>query len=283
MKNIRYLIIFVGLVSLEFCKKESIKEANIEQPIAKIQYIKGVVKIEREGNVIEGKINDFLQKNDILYTEKDSVVDIIIRQKGIIRITDNTKIKINFITSENIEIFQDKGSIITHLRKLKESENYSIVTPTSVAAVRGTSFITKIINENQTNFALIEGRIEIKNKKGETIILEQAGEIIVERDKELSKKKILPLSKESLQILKEIASQDKGNIQEYASFVTEIKNSSMYKYIATDTNYEEKVEEFKKLPEKKVIEKIKSSEENVIQRNIKKDPLKIPSEKDFEK
>lgn len=278
-----YIIVFVGLISLEFCKKESVKKTIEEQPLAKIQYIKGQIKIEREGSVIEGKINDFLQKNDILITEENSIVDIILREKGILRITENTKIKMNSLTPENIEIIQDKGSVITHLKKLKESENYTIVTPTSIAAVRGTSFITKVLKDDQTNFALIEGKIEIKNKKGNSIILDQAGEIIIEKDKEISRKKILPLSKESLDILKEIASQDKGNVQEYVSFVTEIKNSSAYKNIATDINYEAKVEESKTLHQKKIIEKLKSSEENVIQRNIKKDPLKIPSEKDFEK
>lgn len=278
-------ILLVGLIFFIFCKQEvtQVKKASEEQPIAKIQYLKGSVKIERSGTVVEAKINDFLQVKDILIAEKDSVVDIILKEKGILRINENTRVEIRSLTSENIEIFQNNGSVITHLKKLKETENYSIITPTSVAAVRGTSFITKVVNENRTDFALVEGKLEIKNQKGEKIILDQAAEISVEKEKELSKKRIQPLSKESLQMLRELASQDKGNVQEFVSFVSELKNSSAYKDIGVDVNYQEKVEEAKKLPEKKVVEKIKSSEEKIIQRNVKNDPLKIPTEKDFSK
>lgn len=279
------IILMVGLIFATFCKQEvtQVKKASDEQPVAKIQYLKGSVKIERSGSVVEAKINDLLQVKDILIAEKDSVVDIILKEKGILRINENTRIEIRALSSENIEIFQNNGSVITYLKKLKETENYSVITPTSIAAVRGTSFITKVVNEKRTDIALVEGKIEIKNQKGERIILDQAAEISVEKEKELSKKKIMPLSKESLQMLKELAAQEKGNIQEFVSFVSELKNSSAYKDLGIDVNYQEKVEEAKKLPEKKVVEKIKSSEEKVIQRNVKNDPLKIPTEKDFSK
>ncbi|MFN3603690.1 MAG: FecR domain-containing protein [Leptonema sp. (in: bacteria)] len=280
----KFYFVGIGLFLLSFCKQETqVKKSLEEQPVAKIQFVKGQVKVERDKILAEAKINDLLQTKDILITEKDSSIDIILKDKGIIRINENTRIEIRSLTSDNIEIYQDRGSVISHLKKLKESENYSIITPTSIAAVRGTSFITKVISENKTNIALIEGKIEIKNQKGDTIVLDQAGEINVEKEKELSKKKILPLSKESLQLLKELASQDKGNVQEYVSFVTELKNSSAYKEIAVETNYQEKIEESKKLPEKKITEKLKSSEEKIIQRNVKNDPLKIPTEKDFNK
>ena len=274
------LILLLGLIS---CKEErQIQKQPEKNIVARIQYIKGEAILQKENTQKNVQINDVLEMNDIILTKDDATVDIIVKNKGIIRIGENARVELKTLSEENIELKQDSGTVITHLKKLNANENYSIVTPTSVAAVRGTSFITKVDKDQNTTVALVHGSIEIKDKKGNSMVLDKAGEITIQKEMDLTKQKVRPLSKESLQMLKELAAQDKGNVQEFVSFVQELKNSSSFKDIGLESNYEEQLETVSK-QEKKVVQKIQSGEETVLKRNIKKDPLKIPPSKDFTK
>ncbi len=284
MKKQPLLILLMILIGLANCKEErQIQKQPEKNIIARIQYIKGEAIIQKENTQKSAQINDVLEMNDIILTRDDATVDIIIKNKGIIRIGENARVELKTLSEENIELKQDSGTVITHLKKLNANENYSIVTPTSVAAVRGTSFITKVDKDQNTTVALIHGSIEIKDKKGNSMVLDKAGEITIQKEMDLIKQKLRPLSKESLQMLKELAAQDKGNVQEFISFVQELKNSSSYKDIGLESNYEEKLEETVSKQEKKVVQKIQSGEETVLKRNIKQDPLKVPPSKDFTK
>jgi len=277
------IMIILGLFLIG-CKQEiQVQKQPEETVIAKVQFIKGNSIIKRNGIEKSIQVNDSLQIKDVIITKENSSVDIILKNKGIIRIGENTQIELKTLSEENIEINQNSGTVITHLKKLKENEGYSIITPTSVAAVRGTSFITNVNEQKNTNIALISGKIEIKNNQGSTLILDQPGEVTVQKEKDLTKEKVRPLSKESLKLLKELAAQETGNIQEYVSFVQEIKNSSAYKEVELESNYQEKVEDAINKQDKKLIKKVQSGEETVIKRNIKNDPLKVPTSKDFSK
>lgn len=281
----QFIATFGLFLIFAFCKQETtqIQKQPIEEVIARVQFIKGEVFLQRNDEVKPLNVNDSLVMNDIIITKDNSLVDIIIKNKGIVRLAENTKIHIQTLTNESIELHQDSGTVITHLKRLKQTENYTIITPTSIAAVRGTSFITKVLQDKSTNYALIEGKIEIKNDKGKSIVMDQPGELVVQKQMDLTKQKVRPLSKESLQILKEIAAQETGNIQEFASFVQELKNSSAFKNLEVDSDYEQKVQNAMNKQDRKTIEKVKSGEETVIKRNIKTDPLKIAPEKDFAK
>lgn len=282
MRTIKIMII-LGLFLIG-CKQEiQVQKQPEETVIAKVQFIKGNSVIKRNGEEKSIQVNDSLQIKDVIITKENSSVDIILKNKGIIRIGENTQIELQTLSEENIEINQNSGTVITHLKKLKENEGYSIITPTSVAAVRGTSFITNVNEQKNTNIALISGKIEIKNNQGSTLILDQPGEVTVQKEKDLTKEKVRPLSKESLKLLKELAAQETGNVQEYVSFVQEIKNSSAYKEVELESNYQEKVEDAINKQDKKLIKKVQSGEETVIKRNIKNDPLKVPTSKDFSK
>jgi hypothetical protein len=284
MKKQTLLILLMILIGLANCKEErQIQKQPEKNIIARIQYIKGEAILQKENTQKSAQINDVLEMNDIILTKDDATVDIIVKNKGIIRIGENARVELKTLSEENIELKQDSGTVITHLKKLNANENYSVVTPTSVAAVRGTSFITKVDKDQNTTVALVHGSIEIRDKKGNSMVLDKAGEITIQKQMDLTKQKIRPLSKESLEMLKQLAAQDKGNVQEFVSFVQELKNSSSYKDIGLESNYEEKLEETVSKQEKKIVQKIQSGEETVLKRNIKKDPLKVPPSKDFTK
>jgi len=284
MKKQPLLILLMILIGLANCKEErQIQKQPEKNIIARIQYIKGDVILQKENTQKSAQINDVLEMNDIILTKDDATVDIIVKNKGIIRIGENARVELKTLSEENIELKQGSGTVITHLKKLNANENYSVVTPTSVAAVRGTSFITKVDKDQNTTVALVHGSIEIKDKTGNSMVLDKAGEITIQKQMDLTKQKVRPLSKESLEMLKQLAAQDKGNVQEFVSFVQELKNSSSYKDIGLESNYEEKLEETVSKQEKKIVQKIQSGEETVLKRNIKKDPLKVPPSKDFTK
>lgn len=279
-----FWVVLILVVFLD-CKQkvQEVQNPQISEPIAKVQFIQGDVYLFRGEEKRKLQINEFLFMSDAIQTEKNSIVDIIFRNKGIVRLNQNTKIELQVLSEDKIQLRQDSGTVINHLKKLSDKESYTITTPTSIAAVRGTSFIVKVKDSRKTEFALIEGKIEIQNQKGQKVIIDKPGEITIEQDKELKEDLLKPLSKESIQILKEIAASDVGNVQEYASFIQEIKNSTALKEIAIDEDYEKKVSESVFKQNKKSVEKVQSAEKLVIKRNTQNDPLKIPVNEDYRK
>lgn len=156
--NIRviYILIF-SLIITSGCMKQNTNQTNIRL-------------LSYKGNVlVDGKsamLNQVLPTTVSVKTSENSFCYIIFNDLNIIRIFPDTEIVINF--NEKLkEINLNQGGVGQVLRKLQKSDGevYRITTPTSVIAVRGTTFLVKCINKNETYVCDCNGRIDVSDKE----------------------------------------------------------------------------------------------------------------------
>lgn len=145
----KYIILFsiitlsiIVYLSLNFgCSKKS---GPIE---GEITFISGTLKV----NNIDGVVGGRILKDDVLVTGEKSESVIQISETALITLRSNTEVKFenmfgNKDEAETASIMLNQGSTFHKVSKI--GTNYSVKTPTSVAAVRGTSFGIDADNSN---------------------------------------------------------------------------------------------------------------------------------------
>ncbi len=156
--------------------------------------VKTVIKafsgsIQINGSTIPGVGLIKLKKGDIIETSENSFCDIMIDDKKIIRIRENSRIVFN-LTSGVSSLQIDKGLITVVTKEKFASEGrYRITTPEFTAAIKGKSFCVKIENDKSTYLCLCNGKISLsgedfatENHKSWRLIRADDGSIITEPD-----------------------------------------------------------------------------------------------------
>ncbi|HPS59438.1 MAG TPA: FecR domain-containing protein [Spirochaetota bacterium] len=107
-----------------------------------------------------------IEFGNTIETAKNSFCDIIINDKNIIRLKENTRLVFNIYGKSN-ELVVGKGWIAAVIRKKFTREgSFTIITPTSTASIRGTSFCIKVENDRNTYFCVCNGSVSL-NCKGD--------------------------------------------------------------------------------------------------------------------
>lgn len=156
--------------------------------------VKTVIKafsgsIQINGSTIPGVGLIHLKQGDIIETSGNSFCDIMVDDKRIIRIRENSRIACGLSSGEN-SIRVDKGLItVVTKEKFSNEGRYSITTPTASASIRGKSFCVKVENEKSTYLCMCSGRINIAgenytsdNHKSWKFIRSDDGNIATEPD-----------------------------------------------------------------------------------------------------
>jgi len=110
------------------------------------------------------KINVTLNRGDSIETMINSSCDIIINEKNILRLKPDSKLTLKI--SDNESVLQlDKGWLagVTR-RQFSRQGKFYIQTPALTAAVKGTSFCLKVVNEKSTYVCICNGSIELTGK-----------------------------------------------------------------------------------------------------------------------
>lgn len=114
----------------------------------------GIVK--STGHVIE--------YGNIIETGKNSFCDIIIGSKNIIRLKENTRLVFNLSGKSN-DLTVEKGWLAAVIRKkITREGTFTVITPSSTASVRGTSFCIKVENDRNTYFCVCNGSVILRGK-----------------------------------------------------------------------------------------------------------------------
>jgi len=171
-------ILFIAFIAIG-CKKDEAATQKIgaDSPF-KVQFFVGDVKISR-GNVdISPKLDDQLNINDLIITGSKAYIDILYGSLGIIKINENSKVSITAIAgneNNNTVMDMEKGRVFAALSKLKRV-NFSVKTPTVVAAVRGTSF--SVVNDVAgAKVAVLRGTVSAQPVKNGNVIEDKAIEV----------------------------------------------------------------------------------------------------------
>jgi len=135
-------------------------------PIAIVLKIKGNVSIESEGKEKSASAGDLLFPDDKIYSEKESFAALkFIDDGAIIRLFPDSEIKIN-ATMDNKKINKKsilkKGSILSKVKR--KFGSYEVETPSAIASVKGTEFLTILEESGATTLYTIEGVVNLKNR-----------------------------------------------------------------------------------------------------------------------
>ena len=143
------------------------------QEIAIVTKNKGLIQYKKvDSETIINKISPGLElyNNDLLQTGNTGFVIFAYLDDGsLVKIHKDSKVYVNGDLKNNIinkEINVNDGFLLFDIKKQKANE-FKVVTPSSVASVKGTIFILEV-TENGDIFYGLEGNVEVINKETNT-------------------------------------------------------------------------------------------------------------------
>ena len=151
-------------------------------------------EVYRYGKIRTGKIRkgESIYNGDKISTGKNAFFSLLnIQDKSVIRVYENSVVKIfEYVEKDSIktEINIFGGRVSAELKKTRNKE-FIVNTPSSIAVVKGTSFLAGHRTMNQHGlhiqgisdciFSVLTGKLEVQNtKSGRTIMVEQGKTLI---------------------------------------------------------------------------------------------------------
>jgi hypothetical protein len=200
------------------------------EPIAYLIQGKGNVQISRDRKAVKFKNGELLYNNDEIKTAGESFAAIKYMDGGAaIKVFPNSVVKLTAIKQGkqlNKNTSLQLGSLYSKVNnKIKGS--YQVETPTTVASVKGTGFVTKITTERRTIVIVMEGEVLVQHKEsgksrtvspGSTGVSDAQGNIDVEKTKindipENEMKEIESTNQETQKTMKIQVTDDNGHVK----------------------------------------------------------------------
>jgi len=229
MRKSTIFLIMIMLVAVSCSKKEvSQKAENILE--AKVTLVKGVAyifKAETPEKIVVN-IGTIVMPGDVLVTGSGSSVVVAIKNRGIMKIGENSEVafkELLVIDEENNSAVVNltRGKIISGVKKLIKTSKFNVETPTAVVGVRGTSFMVAVQKEEDSAFpyfvkvpkksnvitkvGVLTGKVELQNiKEPHTkISIDNMKEATIVNDdfKNIKIVKISPLTIEEIKEIKD--------------------------------------------------------------------------------
>lgn len=128
--------------------------------------IEGTVTITgKDGSKRPASVSDTVRKGDVLVTGKRSQATIEAGPDIIIKVLPDSSINIIDLAEKgNTELNLRQGIVLSMIRKLYKGSDYRVVTRTSVASVRGTTFLVSY-DSNAAAVAVADGTVFVKHLK----------------------------------------------------------------------------------------------------------------------
>lgn len=132
--------------------------------IALLSAAKGKVDLSRAAKAIRFKTGDLLQSSDIIRTGGESFAAYkYVDGSSTVKVFSNSVVKV-MANSSNKSLVKkvglDKGSVFAQVKP--KTGTFMVQTPTTVASVKGTGFLTKITEAKQSMFVVTEGEVLLK-------------------------------------------------------------------------------------------------------------------------
>ena len=314
LKSIAVLTLISGMVFWACGKKNSGSEGMLTDPkivssSVKIAWVIGNNIILREGKEIKAELGFELTPADSVATGSNGSMEIMIGETGIIKLSKNTKLSVQSLlnaegkSDTNVKI--NYGKVVTLLKKERKDESFNVLTPTTIAGVRGTSFLTSVedlsdagSNRNvscdgkscRITFAVVEGKIALtKPGSTEEIILEKNSQITIDRERKLSNKMVKPLNKESLKELKNMIVFHKNDVLGFSKLVDELKLGSeeLRNFESSGSIEELKMKMSKRESSSNLADEVartasKVDESKYVKKDVGKENLKLQANKSYE-
>ncbi len=289
---IKLLVLLLVFPIINSCGGATPKQESMK-PGAALTYIAGDVSLERDGKLHRVVSGDRLFESDLIITGTDSSADVAIKGFGVMKIGSNTRVRVAALTGTEdgarADLSLEEGDLVSIINREDSNHDYNVITPTAVAGVRGTLFLTSVSREGEdkvVRFAVAEGSIAVSSGADE-VVLPPESELEIRRQSKLSKDLVRPLSPTSLQEIKKMAVFHKSNVSEFQSMIDEVKASSKQLQAlegegASERSMEQRMEQEARLGDEKMEEAKTNSADRFIQRDTVGDPVKLEPNESFE-
>lgn len=208
-KLFKKTVIIAAAVSVSMlisCAKETKNELFVSFFTGSVTQVRNgaQVAVEVKGLGKEGDIFTVGEKSTLILQSSDGLV---------IRFESNTEAvisSINDVTKREISL--NKGKVLSSVEKLQKGHGYAVKTPTAVASVRGTQFLTEFTG-TKSIVAVGKGVVNVKRTAGapDEKLVEKGNSAVVETEKaivelrEVNKVETLELSKlENTPVVQEV-------------------------------------------------------------------------------
>jgi hypothetical protein len=151
---------------------------------AYVTFFTGTVSVSRSGKDIPVQVKTPVLDGDTVSVGNHSFLMIQSDDGLVIRVEANTQAEIRMISNERKrEVFLLKGRVLSMVGKLQKANGYQVMTPTTVAAVRGTQFLTEF-NGKSSVIAVSDGRVNVTavKNKDETLVEKGGSAVLAEEN-----------------------------------------------------------------------------------------------------
>lgn len=204
-KNIQSVNFLILVLVLIFSMAQfSCKKKSEEVFILVTKFVLGDVKVKSQLGTRALLPGDGIAVESTIITGNGSLIDIQYANKGVLRLNENTELKVDRLISttekDDTSVTMRKGKVFVVMSKFKKGSSLKIKTPTAVASVRGTSFRVSADKET-SRIDVLSGKIKVNPVK--------KGKVIEEIEKEVEKNKTVKLDVKEIE---EITTNNKKEI-----------------------------------------------------------------------
>jgi len=150
-------LIFIALIL-------SLSVAVFAANVALLTASKGKVDLTRSSKAAKFKVGDYLQNKDEIRTGGESFAAYkYVDGSTTIKVFSNSIVKVTAVSngkSLGKKATVTKGSVFCKMNP--NSGTFDVQTPTTVASVKGTEFLTKLTKDRQSMFIVFEGEVTLK-------------------------------------------------------------------------------------------------------------------------
>lgn len=164
-------VLVVGLLTSGACKKpaENADSANAKQsqPSAIVVFSVGEAKIQH-ADLTEDKasLGTVLKEGDKIETKAKAKVDIQFSDGSAVRLAEKSSLEFSALAlntqgNTDTRLSLVSGKVFAKVNKASKDDQFSVVTPTAIAGVRGTSFVVDRTRNDRSVVKVLEGSVAV--------------------------------------------------------------------------------------------------------------------------
>jgi len=151
------LVVFMGMAGFTFCGKPTAEQSKSMVVV----YTSGDAKLMRAGQETALQVGMIVKEEDTIKTT-DGTVDLQSRSGSAVRISQFTTVTVSKLAggdSNDTKISMKHGGLLASVKKGSAKENFSVVTPTAIAGVRGTTFRVEVAADEAPRVKVLDGKV----------------------------------------------------------------------------------------------------------------------------
>nr|MDK2850345.1 hypothetical protein [Candidatus Cloacimonadota bacterium] len=157
----------------------------VADTVAMLSASKGDVKLERDSKNINFKKGELLENKDIIRTGPESFAAYkYVDASSLIKLFSNSVVTIHAEQAEgklSKRVKVSQGSVLSTVKS--GSGAFTVQTPTTVASVKGTEFMTRVDDVGNSIFIVTEGEVELRVlATDERLMVSQGNTAIIDPD-----------------------------------------------------------------------------------------------------